>query len=359
MIIPASPWKRLVAFVIDNLVSLVLGLVLFFQVTTTTDIPTIMTRIAYLIGFLILGNTLIGLLNIYLTSILGGSMGKLLTGIMVVNKENKQISFWRAMFRNYMGYTVSGMLVWLGFLWAWKDHEHRAWHDMLADTYVVTKNDTGVLIGIVVMLGLMMAGGYETNLSINMIKGHLPVYREIFTDVVNEFSPTPTPAMVSTLKHTSYPELTEADFPVNWVVNDAGIKSGERNFQTFLTAGDPTKNSEQVQFSLQIAWTGTLNTSDLKAFENQTINNLTVSNPGYIFTEYAPPQLISISGKDGVKYQIGYHKAGSTKQFVKVDNIINGGDQLFSFSATYQQGDMETEEQVSKIFDSIKISGAN
>ena len=71
----------------------------------------------------------------------GQSMGMRWLHIRVVrrNKE-EQLSFWRAAFRGSVGYWLSGVVFYIGYLWAIWDDENETWHDKVFDTWVVNSS---------------------------------------------------------------------------------------------------------------------------------------------------------------------------------------------------------------------------
>jgi uncharacterized RDD family membrane protein YckC len=66
----------------------------------------------------------------------GQTLGKALTGIRVVRMDNTRLTIGHALLR-YVGYWLSAIPLFLGFLWVLGDPERRAWHDKLAGTCVV------------------------------------------------------------------------------------------------------------------------------------------------------------------------------------------------------------------------------
>lgn len=189
----ASPWKRLVAFIIDGLLTMVLGLYIFSFVAGSSEISMIMNNLLIFIIYLFIGGTLWTLVNTILTSKLGGSIGKLITGLTIVNHEGNNISFWRAVLRNYVGYYISSLVVWLGFIWVWKNKEHQGWHDMIANTYVIEKNKSGIFLGSVILLIAIFSSFYLLFSIVKSTTQNISLYTDIITDIKTEFEPTPTP----------------------------------------------------------------------------------------------------------------------------------------------------------------------
>jgi len=71
----------------------------------------------------------------------GQTIGKMIMGIRVVTKDNKQVSPSVAFLR-WTGYILSFVPLATGFLWSAVDKDHCAWHDRLAQTRVVSAEMT-------------------------------------------------------------------------------------------------------------------------------------------------------------------------------------------------------------------------
>jgi len=66
----------------------------------------------------------------------GQTVGDLLVGVRVVRADGHRVSFGRALVR-MIGCYVSGLALFLGFIWAIYDGRRQGWHDKLAGTVVV------------------------------------------------------------------------------------------------------------------------------------------------------------------------------------------------------------------------------
>lgn len=71
----------------------------------------------------------------------GQTPGKFALGIRVVKADGSEISDTDAVIRA-IGYQVSSVVCGLGYIWAIFDKNKQTWHDKLARTYVVRKEDT-------------------------------------------------------------------------------------------------------------------------------------------------------------------------------------------------------------------------
>ncbi|MBT5021884.1 hypothetical protein HON01_03605, partial [Candidatus Woesearchaeota archaeon] len=83
----------------------------------------------------------------------GATPGKKLLGIKIVNEDGSKIDFGKAFLR-FIGYFISGMVFYLGFLWVAFDSKKQGWHDKIVNTYVVKsgeKANVAVAILIVIM----------------------------------------------------------------------------------------------------------------------------------------------------------------------------------------------------------------
>ncbi|MFO7661248.1 MAG: RDD family protein [Chloroflexota bacterium] len=69
-------------------------------------------------------------------SLSGQTLGDFLVGVRVIRSNGSRVSFGRSVLR-IIGAYISGIVVFLGFLWALWDPRHQGWHDKLAGTVVV------------------------------------------------------------------------------------------------------------------------------------------------------------------------------------------------------------------------------
>lgn len=67
----------------------------------------------------------------------GQSLGMKLFKIKVLQRSGDRVSFLRAAFRGTIGYWISGLFFFLGYIWAAFDREKEAWHDKIFATTVV------------------------------------------------------------------------------------------------------------------------------------------------------------------------------------------------------------------------------
>lgn len=73
----------------------------------------------------------------WLTSHLGGTLGKLLTGLKITDENEKILTYKRSFFRATTGYGFSGLFFGLGFLSIVKDPQKLGWHDKAVGSKVL------------------------------------------------------------------------------------------------------------------------------------------------------------------------------------------------------------------------------
>jgi uncharacterized RDD family membrane protein YckC len=76
---------------------------------------------AYFVGFWVLS---------------GATPGKFILGLQVVRTQHRPLG-WRHAIVRYIGYFISAICLFMGFVWILVDGRRQGWHDKLADTFVV------------------------------------------------------------------------------------------------------------------------------------------------------------------------------------------------------------------------------
>ncbi|MCI0520726.1 MAG: RDD family protein [Chloroflexi bacterium] len=74
--------------------------------------------------------------NVFFWVFTGQTPGKSLLGLRIVTLQGKKLSIWRAVLR-YLGYYLSILPLFIGFLWVLADDNRQSWHDKIAGTIVV------------------------------------------------------------------------------------------------------------------------------------------------------------------------------------------------------------------------------
>jgi uncharacterized RDD family membrane protein YckC len=133
----ASPGKRLGAYFLDLLVTLVV-LVLFLIFGVVGDGAATGTEGGTGVGVL-LGNVLfLGyIVWAFMLFAKGMTPGKKLLGMRVIKEDGTSAGFFTMLIREWIGKAISGLILSLGFLWILFDRDKQGWHDKLMSTYVV------------------------------------------------------------------------------------------------------------------------------------------------------------------------------------------------------------------------------
>jgi uncharacterized RDD family membrane protein YckC len=73
---------------------------------------------------------------VFLHGFVGRTIGKMIMGIRIIRDDGELIGLREALIR-WVGYFISMVFAFLGFVWAIFDAKSQTWHDKLAGTYVV------------------------------------------------------------------------------------------------------------------------------------------------------------------------------------------------------------------------------
>ncbi len=124
----ASAGQRLGAFLIDLVISIIVGIA------------------GFVIGSFIGGegqtmNTVFGIaywiIVLFMVATRGQSPGKIAIGIKIVKMDGRPIGFGTMLLREIIGKIVSAIILLLGYIWILFDGKRPGWHDKIANTYVV------------------------------------------------------------------------------------------------------------------------------------------------------------------------------------------------------------------------------
>ena len=140
---PAGFFSRFQAFVLDLII---LGLAELVASSFTQMVLTFF-RFTGLSAALerVVSNTTVDsvLLALFVSSyfilswtLVGFTPGKAILGLKVEQTGGARISFWRALLR-FVGYWISALPLFLGFLWVIWDSDREGWHDKIASTRVL------------------------------------------------------------------------------------------------------------------------------------------------------------------------------------------------------------------------------
>ncbi len=158
----AGFWRRLVAFSIDGTIIFLIFVIFFIiaslaffsgalsvnrqiffmDITDPGSIPPVMI---YLWLFYIFLNIIY---FTYFHGTTGRTPGKMIMNLQVISDDGHPISFGTAFLRS-VGYFVSNIL-YLGFIWVAFDKRKQSWHDKIAGTVVIIKENVDQTPGIFV-----------------------------------------------------------------------------------------------------------------------------------------------------------------------------------------------------------------
>jgi uncharacterized RDD family membrane protein YckC len=127
--------RRFAAFIIDSfLIGCGLGFLqgIVFNVEENGVVHTNET-ISYAISFL----AMIIYHGFFLSSKWQATPGKMCMGLYVVNNDGSKLSFFKAICRNSIGYIISSIILYFGFLMIAFTEKKTGLHDLIFGTYVV------------------------------------------------------------------------------------------------------------------------------------------------------------------------------------------------------------------------------
>ncbi|HJN02462.1 MAG: RDD family protein [Nitrospinota bacterium] len=142
-------WKRAVAITIDLVFLDVSTKISLLPLKRSIDLGDIIPAdlfsmdtfqakvfLLYVILYLFVGLILSLVYFTYFHSATGQSIGKRLLKIKAIQTSGEPLNF-KIAFIRWGGYFISGLAMYLGFLWVLFDKNKQGWHDKIAGTYVV------------------------------------------------------------------------------------------------------------------------------------------------------------------------------------------------------------------------------
>ncbi|HSW48471.1 MAG TPA: signal peptidase I [Candidatus Saccharimonadales bacterium] len=132
----ASFLERLAASIIDGLIIIAVVLILYITLKSqVSELETLASVFSLIFNSLFIWKK-------------GATPGKMLMKIKVVNTLYQPVSLWQVILRESLGKGLSGLLFNLGYFWVLVDKKKQAWHDKIANTFVVKLTNEGNLIPI-------------------------------------------------------------------------------------------------------------------------------------------------------------------------------------------------------------------
>jgi uncharacterized RDD family membrane protein YckC len=148
---PAGFISRFIAFIIDLIIIFLSITLIVFFVGLISDFFNLNNIISNWLGngkfqlYVQTGTKIFAGIFSYLFSLLyqaffwsltGQTPGKFLLGLKVVRTNSKRLGFWRA-FARALGYYLSAIILFLGFIWIIFDNRRQALHDKIVGTLVI------------------------------------------------------------------------------------------------------------------------------------------------------------------------------------------------------------------------------
>jgi uncharacterized RDD family membrane protein YckC len=133
---PADFGQRLGAFLFDLLLFLILLMASTFLLSSFSR-KSIVSSNAMLLAFYLIAFALYAFNFILLASRAGQTIGKRLVGIRIVRENGEPVGFVQVLLRHVVGYALSMLGAFLGFVWVIWDSKYQGWHDKIARTIVV------------------------------------------------------------------------------------------------------------------------------------------------------------------------------------------------------------------------------
>lgn len=106
-----------------------------FEPSETTNVSFFITAVRWTFAFIGSG-LLFALYSISMWLLVDKTLGQALLGLRVLRTDGRPLTLGPAI-RRVLGYYVSFLALFLGFLWVLVDDRRQGWHDKIADTVVV------------------------------------------------------------------------------------------------------------------------------------------------------------------------------------------------------------------------------
>jgi uncharacterized RDD family membrane protein YckC len=133
----AGFWQRAAAFVIDSLIAIVILVPVMVVVFGMREISLDPAEHSWdLLALLAIAVAVIGFWRYC-----GATPGKLALAVKIVDAATGQPPTTGRLVVRFLGYFVSALPLYLGFLWVAVDRRKQGWHDKIAGTVVINSED--------------------------------------------------------------------------------------------------------------------------------------------------------------------------------------------------------------------------
>ena len=124
----ATRGQRFLAFLVDFVISIIVGTVGFMIGSAIGDLGTTLNSVFGLVYWIIV---------LIMVATRGQSPGKIAIGIKIVKTDGVSIGIGRTLLREIIGKIISTIIIFLGYIWILFDNKNQGWHDKISDTIVV------------------------------------------------------------------------------------------------------------------------------------------------------------------------------------------------------------------------------
>jgi len=225
---------RFIAFWLDALILLLPHAIAWSYLAGSSNLASFGQGIIFYITLLALPMMFFSSLFYYawMTNHLGGTPGKLLTGLEIKNEDGNRLSYKRSFFRHTTGYAFSGVFFWLGFFSIIKDSEKLSWHDKAVGSKVVV-NKSLWPVGLIFLFILLVV---NWSLIVNSVNKFLagPLKQEFANITVPLLIPKTPKLSTDTTQPQSSLNFQEDYQEISNLMNQANYGTAEDKANTLL-----------------------------------------------------------------------------------------------------------------------------
>lgn len=197
---------RYLAVIVDSLI-LLLPTAFYFSLNNLSNsgMRDLLVIAGWYLVILVLSYILVVLYQALTTTYLGGTLGKLIAGVRVVDSKENNLTLGRALFRYTIGYMVSGLLFGAGFFWIIIDENKQGWHDQLTGSYVIKEKKLGILTALFTIIILLFLNAYLLAGNVNKLINNQKLKEEIVS--IQKLFQGFEPVLPFENQETSFPQI--------------------------------------------------------------------------------------------------------------------------------------------------------
>lgn len=187
----AKPFSRFIAGVINCLLFILFYPIVIFWISLSQTPEEVLFRIVISVSLGIFHTFVFYFVESLLVSNLGANIGKLVTGLTVVNEKREKLSFSDALFLTFIGNYVLNATFGLGSLLILQKPKHLGLNDLVSGTEVLVKSPKSIFLGILVSILLALLICFFVGSSFSNFINYKSLYENIFIQIFNS-TPAPT-----------------------------------------------------------------------------------------------------------------------------------------------------------------------